>query len=77
MPNINMKPNSTTSDEYVGVDIEANPKDEDGPAALYLSLTHDEDEVEILETEADAIRELRDAVVAECDKAIRFIEAQS
>lgn len=74
MPSINMT-NNRESVDYVSVDIEASPAEDDEPAGLALTIDdNDGTEISIWETQADAIRELRDKVVAECDKALAELE---
>lgn len=71
--NVNLT-NNVASDEYVSVDIEASPAEEDQPAGLSIDVDDNQGkEVSIWETDPSAIREFRDAVVAECDRALELL----
>lgn len=71
--NVNLT-NNSTSEEYVSVDIEASPAEDDQPAGLGIDVNDNQGKrVSIFETEASAIREFRDAVVAECDRALAML----
>jgi hypothetical protein len=74
MPSINMKPNLLSPEEDVNADVEAVPADDEIPTALVVTFTIGAAEVSVAEEDADVIREFRDLVVQECDKAIRLIE---
>lgn len=72
MPSVNLRPNRVDSEDFVEVSVEFEPADdEQEEAGLSLVVKHEEEgEVNAWETDADAIREFRDLVVQECDKAL-------
>lgn len=73
MPDTTLKSNHSGGEPY-DIHLEAVPEDDDEDSGLMFEVNQNgETMVDVFETDPTAIREFRDLVVEQCDKAIEHI----